>query len=279
MRHGSKVIKNIKQLRTDGFTLTEIIQKTGLAKTTILHHIQNIPQSEYLQEKIRFAKLDGQKRGAAGRRGISVKTYPFLTPEEWSIDLVNLISHFLFDGSIKRTSCIYYNRSETLVEMMTQKMKNLLDVSDYKTYTTPEGVKRISYHNVEIATFIRRKADELLNYISSAPREHKLSFLKAFFDDEGSVGFNRKQRRVRGYQHSIETLTLVKKLLKDLNIESVIDNRHVEISITRKDNLLKFQKLINFTPGLRVNGNRSNSIWKKDLEKRKILEMAINSYL
>ncbi|OHA97590.1 MAG: hypothetical protein A3C63_02355 [Candidatus Zambryskibacteria bacterium RIFCSPHIGHO2_02_FULL_39_82] len=279
MRHGLEVIDEIRGLRVSGFTLTEIVNHTKIAKSTILPYINNIPLSAYLKEKIRLAKLDGQRRGATSRRGISIKNYSFLTPEKWNVDMVNLVAHFLFDGSITRTSCIYYNRSEILVNMMACKMRDLLQVSDYKTYTTPEGVKRVSYHNVEIATFIRRKAGELLEYIPKDSREHKISFLKAFFDDEGSVGFSRKKRRVRGYQHSIEILTLIKGLLKDLDIESVIDNRNVEISITRKENLLKFQKLINFTPGLCVNGNRSNSVWKKDLEKREILQMAIGSYL
>lgn len=279
MRHGLEVIDEIRGLRVSGFTLTEIVNHTKIAKSTIFPYISNIPQSTYLKEKIRLAKLAGQRRGASGRRGISVKNYSFLRPEKWNVDLVNLIAHFLFDGSIKRTSCVYYNRSEILISQMVEKMKKLLAVSDCKTCTTPEGVNRISYHNVEVATFIRRKADELFECILTATKEHKISFLKAFFDDEGSVKFKNNHRTVRGYQHSPKILVIVKKLLEDLGIQSMIDNRNVEISISRKENLLRFQKLINFTPGLRVNGKRTNSIWKKDLEKRKILRMAVDSYL
>ena len=279
MRHSKETIQKIIELRKNGFTLGEIVTKTNLSKTTILHHIQSIPQSSYLKEKIRIAKLNGQRKGAAGRKGKSVKSYSFLRPAKWNSDLVNLISHFLFDGRISNYSCTYFNRSETLIQKVKQGMKDFIVVSDYKIYKSPENVIRIAYHHVEIATFIRSKADDLLGYISSAPYEHKISFLKAFFDDEGLMTFNKNKRIVRGYQHSIRILNIIKGLLKDLEIESTIDNRQVEISINKKENIIKFQKLINFTPGLRINGNRSNSIWKKDLEKRHILQMAIDSYL
>ena len=279
MRHSPKIIEKIIKLRKNGFTITEIIFDTGLPKSTILHHIQDIPRSDYLKEKIRLARLKAQNRIAASRRGKSFKTYRFLKPEKWSIDLVNMLAHFIFDGSIKRTSCVYYNRSQVLVDMMIQKMVTILHVSDYKTYMTPEGVKRISYHHVEIAAFVRRKADELLEYISTAPMKYKISFLKAFFDDEGSITYKKNKRVVRGYQHTLKILQIVEGLLKDIDIESKVDEKYFEICIYKKDNLLKFQKLINFTPGIYVNGKRTNSIWKKDLEKRKILGMALESYL
>lgn len=280
MRHSTLIIGKIKQLRTDGFTLTEIITKTSLPKTTILHHIQNIPKSEYLKEKIRLARLEAQGIVAARRRGKSVKTYSFFKPEKWSSEFVNLIAHFLFDGQLSRTSCGYNNRNQILIQIVIKRMKKYLKVEDYKIYTnTYTGVIRVAYHNVEIAGFVKTKIQELLEYIPSAPTTQKISFLRAFFDDEGSINFRNNGRAVRGYQHSQKLLELIKRLLVDLEIESIIDKRYVEISISRKDNLLKFQKLINFTPGLRINGNRTNSIWKKDLEKREILKMAVDSYL
>ena len=87
------------------------------------------------------------------------------------------------------------------------------------------------------------------------------------------------KRSVRGYQHDLEILCIVRRLLSDFSIESKIDHKYFEIIISRRENLLKFQKLINFSKGLRVNGQRSNSIWKESLEKREILRRAIASYL
>ena len=51
-----------------------------------------------------------------------------------------------------------------------------------------------------------------------------------------------------------------------------------EVMISGKENLKKFQKEIGFSLGIRRNKNRSNSIWKKPLEKKFLLSEAIKSY-
>ncbi len=61
MRHSSLIINQIKELRTNNFTLTEIVKKTGISKSTIFGYIQYVPRSKNLEEKIRLAKLEGLK--------------------------------------------------------------------------------------------------------------------------------------------------------------------------------------------------------------------------
>jgi hypothetical protein len=102
--------------------------------------------------------------------------------------------------------------------------------------------------------------------------EEKRIFLKSFFDDEGCISYERVRnlRRIRGYQRSNKILGLIKDLLNDFEIESKINKTH---------NLIKFQKEIGFSSGIYINPNRKNGIWKRRIEKRKILEKAINSYL
>jgi hypothetical protein len=280
MRHSSQTIEKIKQLRINGLTLTEIISETGLSKSTVLGYICNVPKSKFLVEKIYEIKLKTQNRVAAERRGKSLKTNSFVKPENWNTDFVNLVSHFLFDGSVSRVSCSYNNRSLVMIENVILLMKKCLDIDDYKVYkNNTTGVTKVSCHNVELATFVKEKIENLLEYILLAPRDEKISFLRAFFDDEGTITFRKNIKAVRGYQHSIRILKIVGKLLNDVGIKNTIYNNYYEVSISRKENLIKFQKFINFTPGLRVNGKRTNSIWKKDLEKREILRMAIDSYL
>ena len=72
-------------------------------------------------------------------------------------------------------------------------------------------------------------------------------------------------------------MLLVQKLLKDFQIPSAIHKPN-EVVIMSKVNLEKFRKEINFSPGVFINGNRSNSIWKKSLEKRYLLDQAIKSF-
>lgn len=67
-------------------------------------------------------------------------------------------------------------------------------------------------------------------------------------------------------------------MLLDFGIESKIDEKYNEIVISRKENLIKFRDKINVSKGIYINPERKNSIWKRKLEKREILEMVINSY-
>lgn len=117
-----------------------------------------------------------------------------------------------------------------------------------------------------------QKARELVADIHNVKKELKRTFLRTFFDDEGSVYFIGKRRAVRGYQHDTKILNLIQQLLIESNIESRVDEKFNEITITKFENIARFAQEINFTPGVRVNGKRSNSIWKKSLEKRVILK-------
>lgn len=87
----------------------------------------------------------------------------------------------------------------------------------------------------------------------------------------------RNKRMIRGYQNDRQVLLLVKGLLSGFGIESTLQGRN-EVVISGKENLVRFRDQINFSDGVRINPNRTNSIWKKNLEKRKLLDMAIESF-
>lgn len=147
-----------------------------------------------------------------------------------------------------------------------------------KRYESLPGVYKSGFYNVELSKYVERKARDLLKEISKMQLSLQRSFLKAFFDDEGSVYFISNRRAVRGYQHNSKILRLIHQLLKNFGVESKVDVKYHEITITRKENIARFAKEINFSKGLRINGNRSNSIWKESLEKRELLRRALASY-
>ena len=195
-------------------------------------------------------------------------------PEFWSPELIFITSHFMFDGLVKHGGCEYYNRNNYLIQEMRRRIQGLFALRS-RIYKRDFGVKQIRYYYVELGDYMGKKASELLNYIkTSLPGEKKI-FLKSFFDDEGSIHF--KKKLVRGYQHNLEILKLVQKLLNDFGIESKIDEKYKEIVISRKPNLIKFRDKINFSKGIYINPDRKNSIWKNKLEKREILNRIINS--
>lgn len=267
------------ELRRRGFTITEIMEALNLPKTTVYDHIRDIPKNKILLKKLEMV----QKRATLILRqycpvvkGKSWKGRSCREIKVFSPDLVNLIAHSIFDGEIKHGAVVYHNRSVVLIDNFKEKMKIVYDFEPI--FYEKDGVKRISYYSVELSNYFEDQSRVLLKIISTLPVEHHRKFLKAFFDDEGCVRYVRKTRTVKGYQYNDKILFLIQRLLKNFNIESKVDPRFHEIIISRRDNLIKFAKEINFTSGLCVNGKRSNSVWKKNLEKREILKRAIDSY-
>lgn len=271
------------ELRNKNLTLGEIVLILDRPKTSIFWHIRNIPKSRLLKKKIssissKYAKLN-IIRGLTPQKGESALGRKYKDFKEWTPSLVNLVAHAVFDGEIKYGGVIYHNRCGELVDNFKSKMKIIYDF-DPKFIIKKGDVKTISYHNVELGRYFKLKKDELLKSIFRWSIEFQREFLKAFFDDEGSVGFHMldHRRQVRGFQHNNRILYLVQNLLKNFGIDSKVDARFHEIIISRRENIDRYAKEINFSKGLRVNGKRSNSIWKKSLEKRKILADLLTSY-
>lgn len=264
------------ELRKANYSLIEISKITGRPKTSVYFHIKNIPLNQEKLDLVKSQRIARIVPFSGARKGKSVRGF---IKFEWNKETVNVIAHFMFDGSIYPTGCSYNNRSQVLIEKVRQQMKKIYEF-DPKTYlNTQTGVIKIAYFNVAMASYIKLKSVELINNIFTLPKNFKREFLSAFFDDEGCIDFREKRnmRRVRGYQKDTHILFIVKKLLQDLGIDSHIALPN-EVVVAGKENLKKFQKEINFSPGIYINGNRSNSIWKKSLEKRVILDQAIKSF-
>lgn len=264
-------------LREQDYSIIEIAEITGRNKSSIYPHIAHIPLSPERVEQYRQKSGDRIRQFSVARKGKSER--PFERFEEWSPELVLLVAHFIFDGELTRKHCAYNNRSEVLVERVRNLMKLVYDFEPYTYENLLTGVRRIGYGNVELAAFLLEKKTELLRNVSSFTKQLKREFLRAFFDDEGCIDFKpvKNYRRIRGYQKDVSILHTVKRVLADFHIQAriIVPN---EVIIVGKENLIKFQKEINFSSGVRVNGNRSNSVWKEHLEKREILQRAIDSF-
>jgi hypothetical protein len=264
-------------LRKQDYTLPEIMVVTGRSKGSIYFHIRGIPLSDKKRIEINKANAQRAIKIAGARKGISVR--PFKRFNLWDKKLVSLVAHLLFDGEISRVRCVYNNRSQTLLTRVESLMQEVYAYEPRRYINQKTGVKRISYNNVALAAFLKEKSKELLERICTFPLSFQREFLRAFFDDEGCMDFRpqRNLRRVRGYQKDKTILSLVQTLLGNFGMTATLQGKN-EVVISGKENLLQFQKEIGFSLGVRINGNRSNSIWKKSLEKRDLLQNAINSF-
>ena len=265
------------ELRLKDCTLDEIVEITGRSKTSVYFHIKDIPLSQKKKKEISNKARVQALKNADTRKGVAKRPYtPFTV---WTPDTVLLVSHLMFDGGGKK-GCVYDNRSKSLVDRVERLMKQIYKYPPRYYQNKETGVYRISYHNVALASFVQKKKKELLLVIEKLPKKCQREFIRAFFDDEGCMSVDRggSRRRIRGYQKSKTVLKCIKRLLQHFSIESKLQGKN-EVVITGKENLKRFQKEINFSEGVRINPNRTNSRWKKNLEKRKLLEKAIDSYI
>jgi len=272
------LIEKCRTLRRKGFTLGEIIKVTQLPKTTVFDHIQNIPLSTKRKKEIQEDAIKRITEFSRKRKGKCIPGRIVIKPKGWIKELIFLTAHFMFDGEIRHSRCVYQNRNTALIDLVKKYMESIFHLTPYYKFYKESGVHRISYHYVELADYIKRRAQGLKKYIKTALLSEKKIFLRSFFDDEGCVYKYRNNRKIRGYQHNLEILTLIKELLKDFDIKSRIEEKGQEIVISRKENLIKFRNKINFSKGIFINPNRKNSIWKNKLEKREILDYIINLY-
>lgn len=265
------------ELRRQDKSIIEIMRITGRPKTSIYAHIKDMPLSAKRTERFRAASGKRIRKFALARKGKSARTFSPI--EEWSTDSVLLIAHLLFDGEITRTRCAYNNRSTVLIERVERLMSEWYGFKPIRYQNKLTSVYRITYNNVALGAYLHEKSKELLQQIKKMPLGPKREFIRAFFDDEGCMDFRPKNnsRKVRGYQKDVQILGIIKSLLADFGITAriVLPN---EVVIVGKENLMRFEQEINFSRGVHMNGNRSNSRWKKHVEKRELLRQAIGSF-
>lgn len=266
------------ELRKQDKSIIDIMKITGRAKSSIHTHIKDIPLSEERIQQYKAAAGDRIKKFALERKGKSQR--PFKSFERWSRETVSLVAHLLFDGGVYPSNgCAYSNRSTALREKVEEYMKLIYEFEPIHYKDPVTEVRRISYYNVALAIYMEKKVRDLLQKVRYLSPDLKKEFIQAFFDDEGCVDYRpeEKRRSIRGYQKDTKILKLVRGLLADMDISARVIKPN-EVVIVGKENLIRFEREINFSPGVYINGNRSNSRWKKHVEKRELLRRAIESF-
>lgn len=259
-------------LRHQGLTLSEIAVQTGRPKTSVYFHIRDIPLAEWKRKAVRKARGEHIRKYPLARRGKSTRN--FKPVARWTPETVLLVSHLLFDGDIRRGACVYNNRNTVLVDRVEGLMRMFYAYPPSRYYNPDTKVRRISYFNVALAAHLQQRAAHLIDVIEGLGRAEQREFLRAFFDDEGCMDYRPGRRRVRGYQNDRDILYLAQRLLRNFGITAKV-HRPNEVVISEVQSLRQFQKEINFSKGVCVNGGRSNSVWGSTKEKREILKQAI----
>jgi hypothetical protein len=262
-------------LRYAGFSIGRIARTLRLSESTVHWHVKDIRLTGAQLEKLKGQKRELMAKVNARRRGRPLKPIVFRKPG-WTRALVDLVAHLSFDGRIDRYGCYYYNRSLGRARHVKRSLTQLLGVRP-RMRLRANGVWVVSFHNVAVGAWLASKERELLHVIRNRPQWQR-PWLRALFDDEGHVHVSRGIRRIRASQDDRAVLRCAQRFLRLMHIESRIDLGARAVEITGRDNLLLFRKRINFSPGIWINHHRKNGLWSQPLEKRQLLDLALQSY-
>ncbi len=268
-----------RRLRKQGFSLATIMVETKLPKSTAYGYIEDIELTKDQRAEINRKRNEVSRNRINPRKGICLPGRHIKRLLGWNPQIIHVVAHFMFDGHVRDSGCTYYNRSKYQIEHLKNLINQVFGIKPVLQLRT-DGVMVMAFHNVEFGAYMKERINKIFPYLKTkATREEKRIFLKTFFDDEGNIYYNRKdKRRVRGYQDSREILQNIAFLLKEFGIIARVDMHSKAVEFSGRENLMIFMHEINFSPLIFINPKRKNTIWQKEIEKREILEKAISSY-
>lgn len=264
-------LKQLSKDRESGLSIKEIARLYSVSTSTVSKYVKNINLSKDAKKILETKQALGKIKGNVSRR----KVIEINDTDKY----VLLLAHTLFDGGVYADNITYFSSHSTLINRFSSLGRVVFSLKPH-IYLRSNGVNRVTFYSLQLVERITNDLQNIRSFIDT--EERKRSFLKCFFDDEGSVTYtkNTSRRVVRGYQRNKSLIFYIKSLLSELGIESKIyRSRQVfELVIYGRRNLLLFYNLINFSRGVTFLAKRSNSIHKRPIEKRSILRAAIESY-
>jgi len=210
-----------------------------------------------------------------------------LKDKEKSKTLARIIAHLMGDGCVTKRYFVYCNKDEYLLETYKKDVLNLFGEIHIITGTYASGTKLIQVQNKKILNFLSSLVNDFRSFALVFPKcldaiELKKEFLSAIYDDEGTVAL-RIFRKTNDLKRNLTIASKSKRFMEDIKkiLEEDFDIKCNKIgfsirrfpnkkefitwnlSITGKENLIKFRDKINFNAPI----------------KRKQLDLMINSYI
>lgn len=183
--------------------------------------------------------------------------------------LARVVSHLMGDGCVSKRYFAYYNKNQVLLENFKMDVKELFGEVHFIRGKVNSGTSFYMIQNKESLNFLKSLIDDYRSFSLHLPefiktKELKKEFLKAIFDDEGCVALRvfaktgEIKRNITLCAKSEFFLSQIKDILeKDFIIEcnrltkyiKKVNNKEFSywvLSITGRDNFVKFKENINF---------------------------------
>jgi len=200
--------------------------------------------------------------------------------------LTRIVAHLMGDGCVSKRYFGYYNKELSLLEHFKKDLAFLFPDTHFISGKCNSGTSFYTIQNKKIHTFLLSLLQDFRSHNLVLPefintKELQVEFLRALFDDEGTVGVyvyqktNEIKRKIAISSTSLKLLNQIKGILEihfDIKSNKIIrcikitDSKkfiYYILAITGRENFIKFRNQINF----------------KHPIKRKKLDLMINAYI
>jgi len=175
--------------------------------------------------------------------------------------LATVIGHILGDGGIDKKKILHYcNTEEFLIKKFQNSIERVFHIKPMCKRKEASGIIRLRYPRLVsrallclFGEFSLGSKKRITTQIDRMPLWWKVRLIQALFDDDGSVINSNNYRAVSLKQKSKKIIGWVKKVLKQLNINSSLsfDGKCWQLRILNYIDLLKFRDKVNFSNGYR----------------------------
>jgi hypothetical protein len=183
--------------------------------------------------------------------------------------LARVVSHLMGDGCVSKRYFAYYNKNQVLLENFKNDVKELFGEIHFISGKVNSGTSFYMIQNKEVLNFLKSLIEDYRSFSLHLPnfiktKELKKEFLKAIFDDEGCVALRvfvktgEIKRNITLCAKSEFFLSQIKGILEKefiikcnrlIKYVKKVNNKEFPywvLSITGKDNFVKFKENINF---------------------------------
>jgi DNA-binding transcriptional ArsR family regulator len=175
--------------------------------------------------------------------------------------LATIVGHVLGDGGISKGKILHYcNTEEFLIKEFQDAVEHVFNIKPMSRYKEESGIIRIRYPRLIsrvllclFGEFSLGNKKRITPQIDRMPLWWKIKLIQALFNDEGSAVDSKNYRAVSFKQKPKEIAEWVKKVLKQIGINSSLnfDGRCWQLRILNYMDLLKFRNKVNFSEGYR----------------------------
>lgn len=264
----------IKHLRRKGCSYKEIAKKLPVSVGTSYNYAKDVMVTPAGLKRLKRKQGNGRPP-----KEISIE-------KDLTVEKVQIISHCLFDGSVIASNgdymIKYTNASHGLIKQFIDDMRKVYDIESdnirsYNGKTHPW--REITYRSKNVV-------EDLMRYSSSYSTSEEVglpkgvdenkkfvqTFLRAFWDDEGSIA---QDGALVASSKSQRLIDEIKLLHDDLGVNCTIHRKTPCLTIYVKknsDNFHRFRKRIGFTESVVTRGKHVG------LKKSKVLADFLNTY-